>query len=253
LSTVAVKKSTKKKKARTKKAEAPPDLRAALAPTPKNFEATIEAVRGSLTALPPEPEPVPGDLVSAMLHITFAEGVACGIGQECVRRIYAEFVDLNEFRLTEAFEIERLLGDLEIPRLFERSVRARDSIAEVYNDQNAVTLEGLREASITDRNMFFQRIPVLKPPVVHFIVSIMAFEEILFSDRSTLRLQQRLGLDPKNKGVNEFFGELKPLIRPYGHLPITVGPESTDGKALTDPPLSAASLVMRLAPAPKRK
>jgi hypothetical protein len=250
---VAVKKSTKKKKARTKKAKAPPDIRAHLAPTPANLEATIEAIKASLVALTAPPEPTPGDLVEAMLHITFGEGIACGIGQECVRRIEHEFVDLNEFRLTEGFEIERLLRDLEIPRLFERSVRARESIAEVYNDQNAVTLEFLREASVTDRNMFFQRMPVLKTPATHFIVSIMTFEEILFSDRSTLRLQQRLGLDPKDKGVNEFFGELKQLIAPFGHLPLAVGPASTDGNPLIDPPLSAASLTMRLAPAPKGK
>ena len=250
---MAVKKSTKKKKARPKKPAVPPDIRAAIPPTPANLKATLSAVRDALADLKPPTEPAPGDLVDAMLHITFAASMPCGVGQECLRRLEAEFVDRNEFRLTEAFEIERMLADLEIPRLFERSLRARDSIAEVYNDQNAVSLEFLREASITDRNMFLQRTPVLKPVVCHFLVAIVTFEEILFSERSTQRLQQRVGLDSKKKEVNEFLGEMRELIAPFGHLPLAVAPISSDGKPVLKPALSAASLIVRLAPALKGK
>lgn len=243
----------KKKKARPKKPEAPPDIREAIPPTAANLKATLAEVEKALEGVPRPAEPQPGELVEAMLHITFAEGVPCGIGQECRRRLLEEYVDRNEFRLTEAFEIERLMGGLEIPKLFERSSRARESIAEVYNDQNAVTLEFLREASVSDSNMFFERMPVLRPVVRHFIMTLLTFEEIIFSDRSTQRLQQRLSFDPKKKEVTEFIGNLRQLIAPYGHLPLAVAAPSTDGQPTLEPVLSAASLVVRLAPPPKGK
>lgn len=247
---MAVKKTTKKKK---KKVEAPPDIRCALPPTPANLKAILADMQASLKNVPVPPEPVPGNLVEAMLHITMAKGVSCGIGQECRRRFVEGYVDRNEFRLTEAFEITESVADLEIPQAFQRCLRARDSIAEVYNDQNKVDLEFLREASITDRNMFFQRTPVLKPDVIHFLQAIVTFEEIIFSVRSTLRLQQRVGLDPKANTTHEFLGQLNQMIRPYGHLPLDLGPDSADGTPILSPELSAASQLIRLAPVFKGK
>ena len=240
---MAVKKTTKKKR-KAKKDAAPPDLREPLAPTPANLTATVAAVEKSLIGVEPPAEPHPSDLVDAMLHLTMAEGLPCSIGQECLRRFADYFVDRNEFRLTEGFEIEDLVGDLEIPNCFNRALRARDAIAEIYNDQNDVTLEFLREASVTDRKLFFQRIPVIKPAVTRFLVALMTYEEILFSDRSTMRLQQRVGLDPKSKVANEFVGTLRQLVAPHGHLPLRVNPDLPDS-------LSAACLVARLVPAAK--
>ena len=247
---MAVKKTTKKKK---KKKVAPPDIRSALPPTSANLTAVLAAVRSSLQTVPVPQQSTPGSLVEAMLHITMAQGICCGIGQECRRRFIEGFVDRNEFRLTEGFEIENSVADLEIPQAFQRCLRARDSIAEVYNDQNQVDLEFLREASVTDRNMFFQRMPVLKPDVVHFLQGIMTFEEIIFSDKSTLRLQQRVGLDPKASTTHEFLGQLNQMIRPYGHLPLDVGPHTGDGTSILTPALSAASELVRLGPPRKGK
>lgn len=249
---MAVKKTTKKR-AKGKKAAAPPDIRAHLEPSPANLSAVLTAVAGSLTNVKAPAEPASGDLVEAALHIIFARGVSCGIGQECRRRLEAAFVDRNEFRLTEAYEIENLLADLEIPKLFDRCLQARDVLAEVYDDQNAISLEFLREASVTDRNMFFQRVPAMRAEVCHFVVSLMTFEEILFSERSTLRLQQRMGLDPKSNKVNEFVVELRQMIRPFGHIPLEVGPHQKDGVPISEPALSAASSVVRLAPPSRGK
>lgn len=247
---MAVKKTTKKKK---KKKVAPPDIRSALPPTPANLTAVLGSVRDALQNVPVPETPVPGSLVEVMLHITMAQGIRCGIGQECRRRFVEGFVDRNEFRLTEGFEIEDSVADLEIPQAFQRCLRARDSIAEVYNDQNQVDLEFLREAPVTDRNMFFQRMPVLKPDVIHFLQGVMTFEEIIFSDKSTLRLQQRVGLDPKASTTHEFLGQLNQMIRPYGHLPLDVGPHAADGSPILTPELSAASELVRLAPPRKGK
>lgn len=193
------------------------------------------------------------DYVDALLHISFAHMLPCGYGQEVRRRIDESFVDRNEFRVTEAFEVEDLLQDLEIPDLFERCLTVRDSIAQIYNDQNGVSLAFLPEASISDRNMFFQRVPAVPDHAVHFLTTMVTIEEICFSDKSTLRAQQRLGLDPKKPGVSKFVDELRACLKPYGHVPLVVGPDGKNGKPNLDSPLSPACLLARLAPASRTR
>lgn len=245
------KKVAKKKAARKKAIEAPPDLREHLPATPANLKKVLAGVKAAVEGLPKAEEPVPGDLVEVLLHFTMAEGLADGIGQECRRRFAENFVDRNEFRLTEAFELEAMLGDLAVPQLFDRCRRARESIAEIYNDQNKIDLEFLREASVSDRSLFFQRVPVIKDSVVHYLSCALSFEEILFSPRSTMRVQQRMGLDPKDKNVHAFVGELKQLLCGYGHLPIDLPGAPGKDKPIEKPELNAASWLMRLAPVPK--
>lgn len=268
---------------------APPDPREALAPTQANLDATLAELEKVLADVPPpppvvEPEPPPPppaapagaapapgappvpavkmpapppplhlDLVESVLHIYFADGLPCGYGQEARRRIQEGFVDRNEFRVTEAFEVEDMLRDLPIPGLFDRCLAVRDSIAQIYNDQNGVNLGFLRDASISDRNMFFQRIPALQPHVVTFLGNVLTIEELCFSDKSTLRAQQRLGLDPKDAGANSFLNSLRALMKPYGHLPLCVGPDLPSGKPNLKHVLSPACLLVRLAPAGKRR
>lgn len=193
------------------------------------------------------------DFIDALLHLSFSHGLPCGYGQEVRRRIEASYVDRNEFRVTEAFEVEELLRDLEIPDLFDRCLAVRDSIAQIYNDQNGVHLTFLREASISDRNMFFQRVPAVLPHVQAFLVNLLTLEEICFSEKSTIRAQQRLGLDPKNAAVKKWVDEIRAVVKPYGHLPLTVGPHGKDGKPSSKHELSPACLLARLAPAPKGK
>lgn len=193
------------------------------------------------------------DFVDALLHLYFAHGLPCGYGQEARRRIEESFVDRNEFRVTEAFEVEELMRDLDIPDLFDRCLAVRESIAQVYNDQNGVHMTFLREASISDRNMFFQRVPAVQPHVQAFLTNLLTLEEICFSEKSTLRAQQRLGLDPKNSAVSKWVDEVRALLKPYGHLPLSVGPHGKDGKPSTRHELSPACLLARLAPAPKGK
>ena len=193
------------------------------------------------------------DFVDALLHLSFSHGLPCGYGQEVRRRIEEGFVDRNEFRVTEAFEVEELLRDLEIPDLFARCLAVRDSIAQVYNDQNGVHMTFLRDASISDRNMFFQRVPAILPHVQDFLTNLLTIEEICFSEKSTVRAQQRFGLDPKNAAAKKWVDELRALVKPYGHLPLSIGPHGKGGKPSTKHLLSPACLLARLAPPPKGK
>lgn len=245
-----------KKKARKKTARAETkvvDPRAPVKPTPAALREALEEVRSVLPKIAQPEEPVPGDLVYAMVHAFFAEGLADGVAQEVLRRIENAFVDRNEFRVTEAFEVADLLRDLEIPDLLERCLAVQEAVGQVYNDQNSVSLDLLREASVTERNQFFQRVPAIAPHVSRFLISLISFEECIFSDRSTIRVQMRLGLDPKASAVQEFFSGMRELITPYGHIPLTVGPDSGDGRPTMEPVLSPASVVVRLSPGGKKK
>jgi hypothetical protein len=195
------------------------------------------------------------DYIDALLHIYFSKGLPCGYGQEVRRRIEANFVDRNEFRVTEAFEVEEMLSDLEIPDLFDRCLAVRESIAQVYNDQNGVHLTFLREASISDRNNFFQRVPAVQHHVQVFLTHMLAIEEMCFSEKSTVRAQQRLGFDPKNPAVAKFIDELRACLKPYGHVPVSIGSEGSGGKPNLKHELSPACILARLAPfvKPKRR
>lgn len=224
-----------------------------LAATPANFKAVLADFEKVLADLQAPAEPVPIDFVDAVMHLSFATGLPCGYGQEARRRIEEAYVDRNEFRVTEAYEVEELLGDLEVPNLFERCLAVRDTISQVYADQNGVKLEFLREASVSDRNMFFQRVPAMPDHVVGFLGHLLSFEEICFSDKSTVRAQQRIGIDPKNAAANDFFANVRALLKPFGHMPLLVGPDQGGGKPNLKHTLSPACLLVRLAPEPKVK
>jgi hypothetical protein len=249
---------TKKKTKALPAAEAPPDPRGPLPPNAANLQATLADLEKVLADVPPPKveagQPLPQlDLVEAMLHIYFADGLPCGYGQEARRRIAETFVDRNEFRVTEAFEVEDLLRDLAIPGLFERCLAVRDSIAQIYNDQNGVNLGFLREASISDRNTFFQRVPALQPHAATFLGNLLTIEDLCFSEKSTLRAQQRIGLDPKDAGAGKWLDRVRALLKPYGHLPLSVGPDLPSGKPNLKHVLSPASLLVRLAPGGKKR
>ncbi len=243
-------------KAKSKKAKAvdagPPDLRSPLEPTAKNLEATLAALEAVVGKLKPPETPHPTELVDAMVHITLAAGVPCGIGQAARARIVGDFVDRNEFRLAEAFELEALLADLSIPDAFERCDRIVQAIRQIYNEQNSVTLEFLRDAQVSDRNTFLQRAVAIPTEASKFITHILSFEELLFSERSTQRVQQRLNLDAKLPHVESFIARASVMLKPFGGLPLDVGVARHDRKPMLDPTLSPACLLVRLAPAGKR-
>lgn len=230
-----------------------PDPRESLPQTASSWKQVLVDLQAALTDVPPPSEPKPNDLVEAMLHLYFADGLACGYGQEARRRIDESFVDRNEFRVTEAYEVEELMRDLQIPRLFERCTWVRESVAQTYNDQNGVSLDFLRALGVGDRANFFQRTPALRPHVAAFLNNLLTIEELCFSDKSTLRVQQKLGMDPKDAEANNFIAQVRTILQPYGHLPLAVGPDLPTGKPNLAHTLSPACILVRLLPGAKKR
>ena len=99
----------------------------------------------------------------------------------------------------------------------------------------------------------FQRVPAVQPHVATFLSNLLTVEELCFSDKSTLRAQQRLGLDPKDADATKFLTRLRELLAPYGYLPLEVGKHLPSRKANTQHALSPACLLVRLAPAGRRR
>jgi hypothetical protein len=246
-----------KKKSRKVAAEnqvaAAPDPREPLPQNAASWKFVLTELETVLAQVPPPAEPKANDLVEAMLHLYFADGLPCGYGQEARRRIADSFVDRNEFRVTEAYEVEDLMRDLQIPNLFERCSWVRDSVAQTYNDQNGVSLDFLRDLGVGDRNNFFQRSPAIQPHVSNFLTNVLTLEDLCFSDKSTLRAQQRLGLDAKDNQAMAFVTRVRELLQPYGHLPLEVGKNLPSGKPNLTLVLSPACLLARLLPGPKKR
>ncbi|MGE3171231.1 MAG: hypothetical protein AB7O97_01315 [Planctomycetota bacterium] len=247
------KKKSRKAAAVAEPVDAAPDPRQSLPQDAASWKLVIGELETALAAVPPPPEPKANDLVEAMLHMYFADGLACGYGQEARRRIAETFVDRNEFRVTEAYEVEDLLQDLQIPDLFDRCAAVRESVGQTYNDQNGVTLDFLRDLGIGDRNNFFQRTPAIRPHVSTFLTNVLTLEELCFSDKSTLRAQQRLGMDAKDDAAMAFVARARELLAPYGHLPLDVGKHLPSGKPNLTLPLSPACILARLLPGPKKR
>lgn len=247
---MAAKKKTKKKGAKAAGVAEVADPREKIPPTKANLEKVLKEVEAVLSVLPKPEEPQPAEFVDSLLHIVFGDGLPCGVPQEIQRRIEAEYVDRNEYRVTEAYETAEILADLELPDEFERCHVAKESVAQIHNDQNHVTLEFMREAALGERKGFYARVPIIAPLGVRYINTMVALDEILFSPRSTQRTQQRLGFDPKAKEVEAFFERLRELVAPFGQLPHFVAPqpENPDGKPIMDPVLCPACAVARICP-----
>jgi hypothetical protein len=129
----------------------------------------------------------------------------------------------------------------------------REAVGQIYNDQNGMELGFLREATISDRNAFFQRVPALRPYVIGWLHSLMTVEELVFSDKSLLRVQQRLGMEPKDASMDLVLAELRALLRPFGQLPLQVGKLMPSGRPNTSHALCPACTLVRLAPAGRRR
>jgi len=228
------------------------DPRTPLPPGAEAWEQTLRELKLVLASVPPAAEPKVTDMVEAMLHIVLADGLPCGYGQEARRRIAASFVDRNEFRVTEAYEVEDLLRDLSIPNLFDRCMIVRDAVAQIYNDQNGVNLDFLREAAIGDRSNFFQRVPALPGHVVTFLNNLLLVDELCFSAKSTVRVQQKLSMEG-NDAAQAFIAEVRTLLQPYGGLVLEVGKHLDSGKPNLEHALSPACVLVRLAPGGKKR
>jgi len=160
---------------------------------PKDLVHTLIQYMGKVPR--PPARKAPKTVVEVGIFAIFAiGGNPSGACMEAVRRLLETFPDWNEFRISDAIEFHELLEDLGLKDLYDRCERVLDFINDVYQDQNQVDLEFLRDLPPEDRLQILDRYTSLGPPLAHFLaLSLQGFEGVLFH-YSLARVAQRVGL-----------------------------------------------------------
>ncbi|HHI80533.1 MAG TPA: hypothetical protein ENK02_11190 [Planctomycetes bacterium] len=138
-------------------------------------------------------------LVQLGMYCIFAiGGNAPRVCLEAVKRLVDAFPDWNEFRISDPLEFMEILEGLEIDNLYNRCERVLEFINDVYQDQNEVDLEFLRDCDSEDRLTILDRYVSLGPALAHYLaLGIQGFEGVLFH-YSWARVVQRLGNVPRS-------------------------------------------------------
>jgi hypothetical protein len=169
------------------------------------MEATI-----TVSAAPGSPEP---GVVDHALYVVLAKDQNPKKAAEAVQRLHSEFVDWNEVRLCEAFEFADLFADLlPGPDLFARCERLKELINQIYQDQNKISLEFLREASPEERAKYLATLPALRPEEVFYVqVALTGFDQVVFHYGSA-RVVQRLGVVKRTGSPTQMVAQLEKLL-----------------------------------------
>ncbi len=140
-------------------------------------------------------------------------GNAAGECMDAVHRLLEAFPDWNEFRISDAIEFYELLAETKIDNLYDRCQRILDFVNDVYQDQNAVDLEFLRDLEPQDRLQILDRYPSLGPPLAYFIaLSLQNYEGVLFN-YSWARVAQRVGLVPRSGSPKVLTASLEKALK----------------------------------------
>jgi hypothetical protein len=135
------------------------------------------------------------NLVEIGIFCIFAMGrTSAKDAAEATKRVVKAFPDWNEFRISDAFELVEILDDLKVESLFDRCEQVLEFVNEVYNDQNFVDLEYLRELPVEDRLALLGRFQSIPSSMTHYLaLAIQDFDGFLFH-YSWARVVQRVGI-----------------------------------------------------------
>lgn len=136
-----------------------------------------------------------GDILDHAIYVILARGAVPKKVEEAVRRLHTEYVDWNEVRLTEGFELMEVFSDLiQVPDLFERCEKVKSLLSQIYQDQNKLSLEFLREKTGEERAKFLSRIQALTPEqMLYVLLAVEGFDKVTFH-YSSARVVQRLAV-----------------------------------------------------------
>ena len=165
--------------------------------TPKGIQESLSKVLGRCPTPPAKEKGF--TLVEIGIFSIFAIGrTSAKDAAEATKRVVKAFPDWNEFRISDAFELVEILEDLKIDTLFDRCEQVLEFVNEVYNDQNFVDLEYLRELPVDDRLALLGRFQSIPASMTHYLaLAIQDFEGFLFH-YSWARVVQRVGVVPRS-------------------------------------------------------
>ena len=134
-----------------------------------------------------------GEVLDHAVYVLIARNVPRRRAEEAVRRLHTEFVDWNEVRLAEAFELAELWTDLiQVPDLFQRCEKVKSLIAQVYQDQNKISLDMLKEREPEERVQYLEAVQALAPDQRQYLALVLAGMDQVVFHWSLARVVQRL-------------------------------------------------------------
>jgi hypothetical protein len=143
---------------------------------------------------PPEKYRTAPAIELALFCIFSLGGNSAKASLEATQRLVAGFPEWNEFRVSEAYEFLETLSGLELVEPYDRCEQVLEFVDEVYQDQNKVDLEFLREMTPEDRLVALNRYRSLGPALSHYIaLALQGFKGVLFH-YSWARVAQRLAI-----------------------------------------------------------
>jgi hypothetical protein len=154
-----------------------------------------------------------GEVLDHAIFAALGREVPARKKEEAVRRLHTEFVDWNEVRLAEAFELEQLFSDLvPVPDLFQRCERIKALINQVYQDQNKISLDHLREKSADERAKYLATLTPLSADQAFYVnLAVEGFDKVLFH-YSSARVVQRLGIVKRTGSPSQMATQLEQLL-----------------------------------------
>ena len=166
-------------------------------PTVKTICDALSKHIGKVSTVPSNS--LPETVVETGIFCIFAiGGTAPKIALDATKRSVEAFPNWNEFRISDAFEFLEFLEDLQIEDLYDRCEQVLEFVDEVYQDQNHVDLEYLREQSPEERLGALNRYQSLGPALAQYLaLALQDFEGILFH-YSWARVVQRVGIVPRS-------------------------------------------------------
>ncbi|MAE78119.1 MAG: hypothetical protein CMJ85_14750 [Planctomycetes bacterium] len=124
-------------------------------------------------------------------------GNSARVSFDAMVRLRKSFSEWNEFRVSEAYEFLEVLEDINVIEPYDHCEKVLEFVNEIYQDQNAVDLEFLRDLDAVDRLIALNRYRSLGPALSHYMaLGLQGFDGILFH-YSWSRVVQRVGIVPR--------------------------------------------------------
>jgi endonuclease III len=108
------------------------------------------------------PERPTMDPLVAVVRGTLAQDATDEQVDDAMRRIDAEFVDLNELRVATELEVAALVGD-EHPRIDEKTTELRAVLHDIFENEQVLKLDRVKELKKAEIRSFLKELELITP------------------------------------------------------------------------------------------
>ena len=130
----------------------------------KNATAYAKKLRGLMRKVKAEPAPTepPTDPIQQIIYAFMLWETTRRQADQAYGRLTRAFVDINELRVSDPYEILQAMGD-RYSKADERALKLRETLNAIYNNEHAVSLEGLKDQSKRDARAYLDSLTGIEP------------------------------------------------------------------------------------------